>query len=117
MAETNPEYTTIDEYIALFPPDVAERMKDMRAAIHAAAPGASEKISWRMPTFVFTNGQLFHFAAFKKHIGIYPGPEAIEVFGGRLKGYKTSKGTIQLPLSEPLPLDLVRDIAKYKQEL
>ncbi|WP_297981601.1 DUF1801 domain-containing protein, partial [uncultured Oscillibacter sp.] len=69
-------------------------------------------ISWSMPTY-WKGCNLIQFAAFKKHIGLYPGPEAVEVFTEQLAKYKTSKGTIQLPYSKPLPLELITEIAKW----
>lgn len=65
-----------------------------------------------MPTY-WEKQNLIQFAAFKKHIGLYPGPEAVEAFGGRLKEYKTSKGAIQLPYDKPLPLELISEIARW----
>ena len=75
-------------------------------------PQAVEKISWSMPTY-WKKRSLIHFAAFKKHIGLYPGPEAIEAFADRLSAYKTSKGAIQLPYNQPLPDELIADLAKW----
>ena len=78
----------------------------MRATIRAAAPDAEEKISYQMPTF-FLKGNLVHFAAFKQHIGFYPAPWGIEEFNEELSIYKGAKGSVQFPLDQPLPLDLV----------
>ena len=105
--------TTIDEYIAGFPPDVQERLRQMRAVIHAAAPEATEAISYQMPTFRL-NGNLVHFAAFKNHIGFYPAPQGIEAFQEELSKYKGAKGSVQFPLSEPIPFDLVTRIVQYR---
>ena len=82
----------------------------VRELLREAAPEALEKIAWQMPTY-WQKENLIHFAAFKKHIGLYPGPEAIEVFAERLKGYKTSKGAIQLPLGAPLERTVTVSIA------
>ena len=87
-------------------------MKEIRNAIHAALPEAEERISWSMPTF-WKGKNIIQFAGFKKHIGLYPGPEAVMEFSERLKEYKTSKGTVQIPYSKPLPLDLIQDIAGW----
>lgn len=102
----------IDEYIASFPENIQVLMKKLRTTIKKAAPDAIEKISWQMPTF-HQNGNLIHFAGHKKHIGLYPGAEAIIAFEEELTQYKTSKGTIQLPLDKPLPLNLVTRIVKF----
>jgi uncharacterized protein YdhG (YjbR/CyaY superfamily) len=104
---------TIDEYIAAFPVEVQKKLQEMRAAIKAAAPKASEKISYQMPTFVL-NGNLVHFAAFKNHLGFYPVPTGIEKFKKELSAYKTSKGAVQFPLDKPLPLALIRRIVKFR---
>ena len=104
---------SIDEYIAAQPEDVQFRLQKIRETIRAAAPGAIEKISWRMPTF--RQGEnLIHFAAFKKHIGLYPGGEATSEFAERLAGYKTSRGAIQLPLDKPVDYELIADIVRWR---
>jgi len=106
-------YTTIDEYIALFPADVQARLNQMRATIKAAAPEASEKISYAMPTF-FLKGNLVHFGAHANHIGFYPTPSGMEAFKQELSVYKTAKGSAQFPMDQPLPLDLVTRIVKFR---
>ncbi len=113
MAENT--YTTIDEYIALFPADVHDRLQAMRSAIREAAPDAAEKISYQMPTF-HQQGNVVHFAAFKNHIGFFPGASGVAAFADRLTAYKTSKGTIQFPNGQPLPLELVKEITLWRVE-
>jgi uncharacterized protein YdhG (YjbR/CyaY superfamily)/L-ascorbate metabolism protein UlaG (beta-lactamase superfamily) len=103
----------IDEYIAQFPAEIRERLVRLRKVIREAAPAATEKISYQMPTF-FLNGNLVHFAAFKKHIGFFPSPSAVVAFEEALKEYPCSKGTIQFPYSKPLPYDLVTQIVKFR---
>ncbi len=112
MAE---QYSSVDEYIELFEPDTRDKMRRLRACVRVAAPEASEKISWRMPTF-YLNGNLVHFAGFKKHIGFYPGDGGIRAFEARFAamGLKYSKGGVQFPLSEPLPLALVEEIVRFR---
>ena len=105
-------FKTIDEYIALFPRDVQEKLQEIRKAVQEEAPTAVEKISWGMPTF-YLKGNLIHFAAYKKHIGIYPGAAAIEFFSEKLKSYKSSKGAVQLPLNKPLPLNLICEMVRF----
>ena len=104
---------SIDEYIALFPNEVQARLQEIRQVIHEAAPEAAEKISWQMPTF-YLHSNLIHFAAFKKHIGLYPGAEGIEAFVGEFSDYKWSKGAVQLPMDKPLPVDLIRRIVAFR---
>jgi len=106
----------VEEYIAGFPPEVQERLKKMRKIIHELAPEASERICMGIPTYDLNGKWLVHFAGFKKHIGFYPQPEGIEAFREQLKDFKTSKGTIQIPLNKPLPEELIRDIVKYRVE-
>ena len=102
----------IDEYILKQDEGVQPRLNAIRDTIHAVIPDAVEKISYQMPTY-WKGRNIIHFAAFKNHIGLYPGGEAPSVFADRLKGYKTSKGTIQFPMNKDLPLDLIADIAVW----
>lgn len=113
MNEDSHDYQNIDNYIALFSEEVQEKLKKLRATIKAAAPGAIEKISYQMPTF-YLNGNLVHFAAYKNHIGFYPTPSGIEYFKDELFAYKTSKGAIQFPIDQPLPLELVTRIVWFR---
>ncbi|MDR1808624.1 MAG: DUF1801 domain-containing protein, partial [Propionibacteriaceae bacterium] len=94
---------------------VAERLEVLRALIHEAAPGVTEKMTYRMPTFVL-NGNLMYFAGCARHVGLYPLPQGVTAFTDRLQelGLAFSKGAIQLPHDRPLPLDLVRDIVAYR---
>ena len=103
---------SIDEYIAAQPEELRPRLESVRNTIREAIPEAKERISWQMPTY-WKGRNLIHFAAAKKHIGIYPGGEATGVFAERLKDYDMSKGTIRLPNNKDLPLELIRDIAVW----
>ena len=105
----------IDEYIAGFPGDVQEILEKIRATIRKAAPDAQETISYQMPTFKF-HGNLVHFAAFKKHIGFYPIPSGIEAFKDDLSAYKQGKGSVQFPLEETIPYELISRIVKFRVE-
>lgn len=113
MDKNNRGFNSIDEYIASFPEDIQNILNDIRATIRAAAPEATEKISYQMPTF-FLNGNLVHFAAFKNHVGFYPTPSGIDEFKAELSKYKGSKGSIQFPIDQPVPLDLIAKIVKYR---
>lgn len=104
---------TIDDYIKGYPKDVQKLLNLMRKTIQKAAPKAEEAIKYGIPTFVL-EGNLVHFGGAKNHIGFYPGSSPINIFKKQLKGYKTSKGTIQFPLDQPLPLDLVTEITKFR---
>ncbi|MDO8848251.1 MAG: DUF1801 domain-containing protein [Coriobacteriia bacterium] len=106
--------TTIDEYIAEFPPDVQAVLEEMRALIHALAPDAVETISYAIPTFDLGGKHLVHFAGYEKHVGLYPAPSGMEAFKEDLKPYKTGKGSVRFPLDQPLPTELVRRIVEFR---
>lgn len=107
------KFNNIDEYIAVFSQQIRILLEQLRKAIREAAPEAHEDIRYQMPTFRL-NGNLVHFAAFKKHIGFYPTPSAITAFAKELEEFKTSKGAIQFPLDHPIPVDLVQKIVKFR---
>lgn len=104
---------SIAEYIAEFPPETQQVLEELRALIQAAAPGATEAISYAIPTYDL-NGHLVHFAGYARHIGFYPGAEGIAVFKEELKSYKSGKGSVQFPLGRPLPTDLIRRIVEFR---
>src|ERR1035437_4677109 len=106
-------FTSIDEYIALFPEEVQKKLQEIRATIHAAAPGAQEKISYQMPAFA-QNGILVYFSARKEYIGFYPTSSGTQAFEQELSTYEYSKGTIKFSLDKPLPLDLITKIVKFR---
>jgi len=113
MKTTNGVPATIDEYIATFPRDVQDILKQVHATIKKAAPDAEETIKYRIPTFVL-RGNLVHFAALQNHIGFYPTPSGIEEFKHELAGYKFAKGSVQFPIGEPMPLTLIEKIVKFR---
>lgn len=104
---------SIDQYISQFAPDTQQLLQTLRAVIKQAAPAATEKISYQMPTF-YLNGNLVHFAAHKQHIGFYPAPSGIAAFEAELAGYQRAKGSVQFPLNQPLPLELISRIVKFR---
>ena len=106
---------TIDEYIAAQDEAVRPKLNEVRAILRSALPDAQERISWSMPTY-WKGQNLIHFAASKKHIGIYPGGEATTVFAEELAGIDVSKGTIRLPYDKELPADLIKKIAVWCRE-
>lgn len=110
----SPGPTAVDEYIAAFPPEVRERLEQMRAIIHEAAPDAVETISYGIPTFDMNGRHLVHFGGFKSHVGFYPVPSAMEAFSEELAPYKKGKGSARFPLGQPLPEDLVRRIVEFR---
>lgn len=114
-AETGGGTNPIDEYISQQNEAIRPRLSRIRETIRAAIPDADERLSWKMPTY-WKGRNIIHFAAGKNHIGIYPGPEAVEAFADRLTDYKTSKGAIQLPNDRELPLELVAELARWSYE-
>ncbi len=113
MEENKVTYQSIDDYILHFPEEVQEILKTLRQVIKEAAPEASEKISYQMPTFVL-HKNLVHFAVFKNHIGFYPAPSGIEAFKHELAQYKGAKGSVQFPIDKPLPYELISRIVKFR---
>jgi len=109
-----PGAAAVDEYIAGFPSETQEVLREMRALIAANAPEATETISYAIPTFDLNGKHLVHFAGFKKHIGFYPVPSGMEAFKEELAAYKQGKGSVQFPLGEPLPADLIRRIVDFR---
>ena len=106
---------SIKEYISEQDKTIQPKLELIYNTIHDAIPDAEERLSWGMPTF-WKGRNIIHFAPAKKHIGLYPGPEAIEAFADKLVEYKTSKGAIQLPNEKDLPLELIADIARWSYE-
>ena len=107
------KFQTIEEYIQSFPIEKRTVLEKLNAVIASAAPMAKPVISYNMPAYKL-NGILLYFAAHEKHIGFYPTANAIVVFQKKLKGYNTSKGTIQLPLNQEMPYDLIREIVDFR---
>lgn len=111
-AGTN-EPADIEAYIEACPQISRVAMLQIRETIRAEVPDAEERLSYQMPTF-FLHGVLAHYAAWKNHIGFYPGSAAIEAMRAKLAGYRVSKGAIQFPLSKPMPRALIRQIIRLR---
>jgi len=110
-----PTPATVPAYIAGFPPDIQSILKRIRATIRKAIPGAVESITYRVPTYKLNGRPVMYFAAFQSHIGLYPMTAPVkEKFAKELSRYKGGKGTVRLPLDEPIPYALIAKIAKYK---
>jgi uncharacterized protein YdhG (YjbR/CyaY superfamily) len=109
--QTKPK--TVDEYIALAPKEIQPRLKQIRAAIKAAAPGAEEKLSYSMPYYGY-KGRLAYFAAFTKHIGLYIPTPTIAEHAKELGDWATSKATVQFPHEKKLPISLVTMLIKAR---
>lgn len=107
--------STIDEYIAKSAPEIQPVLHDLRALIKSLVPDCGEKIAYGIPTFTL-QGNLVHFAGYKSHIGFYPGSSGIEKFKDELSKYHLSKGTVQFPLGEPIPTELIKRIVFFRVE-
>jgi uncharacterized protein YdhG (YjbR/CyaY superfamily) len=106
-------FATINEYISEFPEEIRVILEQVRETIQQAAPEAKEAIRYGMPTFVL-NGNLVHFAAYKNHIGFYPAPSGIDAYLDDLAVYRTGKGTIQFPINQPIPFNLVKKVVEFR---
>ena len=107
-------FNSIDEYIASFPEDVQKILKEVRATIRTAAPGAGEKISYGIPTFTMNGKYLIYFAGWKNHISIYPIPTGSAAFNKQISKYVEGKGTVKFPIDKHLPLKLIAQMVKLK---
>jgi len=105
--------STIEEYINDAPEEIQDRLHQMHTCIREAAPGATENLKWNMPAYSYKR-ILVTFAVFRHHIGLYPTHSAVEAFAKSLEKYKTARGSIQLPLNQPLPLSLITKIVKFR---
>jgi uncharacterized protein YdhG (YjbR/CyaY superfamily) len=106
--------TSIDGYIAGFPPETQKALEEVRALIRSLAPDATETISYSIPTFDLNGRHLVHFAGFARHVGFYPIPSGIEAFKDELAAYKQGRGSVQFPLDRPMPMDLIRRIVEFR---
>ncbi|MGD8404221.1 MAG: DUF1801 domain-containing protein [Anaerolineales bacterium] len=113
MSAGKTKYNNIDEYIANFPKEVQETLHELRATIRESAPEAEETINYQMPTFKL-KGNLVHFAAYKNHIGFYPTPSGIANFKEELSAYESAKGSVKFPIDQPMPLDTIAKIVKFR---
>ncbi len=107
-------FNSIDEYIATFPKEVQKILEEVRGTIKADAPDAREKISYQIAAFELNGKNLVHFAAWKKHIAMYPIPSGSDTFNKQLSQYMDGKGTLKFPLDKPLPLKLITKIVKLR---
>lgn len=110
------EYNNVEEYIDQFPDDIREQLKLVRATIKKAAPDAEEGISYGMPGYKLNKKPLVYFAGYNTHIGFYATPTGHSQFAVELSQYKQGKGSVQFPLSKPLPLDLIERITRFRVE-
>jgi len=113
---TTTKPSNISEYFATFPQATQEALEQIRKTIHKAAPEAEEVISYNMASFNLHGAVLVYFGGFKKHIGFYPRVSAINAFHQELSGYKGQKGSVQFPLDQPMPLELITKIVKFRAQ-
>ena len=115
MEKNKKEIMTFEDYKIEYPQDIQQRLEEIRLAVKSVVPEAKERISYNMPSFWF-HGNLLYFGAFKNHIGFYPASRTVfEKFKDELKIYKQSgKGTVQFPYTKPLPLELIKKIARHR---
>ena len=104
----------IDAYIDDYPKPMKGLFKKIRQVVQVAAPKAEETIKYGIPTFVLDGKNLVHFGGFKNHVGFYPTPSAMAEYKKDLSKYESGKGSVQFPLSRPLPLNLIKKIVKYR---
>jgi uncharacterized protein YdhG (YjbR/CyaY superfamily) len=104
---------TVDEYVSGFPLEVRTKLEKLRKLIKKTVPGVEERISYKMPAYFF-EGYLVYFAAFPRHIGFYALPGAMVAFKERLAPYKKAKGSVQFPIGEDPPYDLIRDMLVFR---
>lgn len=107
-------YEDVDDYIAKAAPAVQDILRRLRGLVKRTAPTAVESIAYGMPAYKLNGTPLVYFAAFEKHIGLYATPEAHEAFSARLAQYKQGKGSVQFPLDQPMPYDLIEEMVAYK---
>ncbi len=111
--EKGKAYATVDDYIDARPAPVRKKLTQLRRVVKEEASDAEERLSYRMPAY-FLNGNVIYFAAHTNHIGFYPGAAAVALFKKNITKYKNAKGSIQFPIAEPLPMDLIRKIIRFK---
>lgn len=107
-------FSSVDEYISVFPEDVQEIMQKIRGIILITVPDAWEGISYGMPTYKLSGKVLVYFAGYKKHIGFYATPSGHENFAKELSQYKQGRGSVQFPLDKPIPYDLIAEITAFR---
>ena len=114
MSSSKVVFNSIEEYIVSFPDDVQKILEAVRATIKSVVPDSKEKISYQIPTFELNGRNLIHFAAWKKHISLYPIPAGDEAFEKKIAKYVAGKGTLKFPLDEPMSLELIEEVVRFR---
>jgi len=112
----NKKPKSVDEYISGFPSDKQKIMESVRSVIRKSVPDVEETISYNMPAYKLNGKYLVYFAGYDKHIGFYPLPSGMEEFKSEFSNYKTGKGSIQFPIDEPMPLELIKKIVEFRKK-
>jgi uncharacterized protein YdhG (YjbR/CyaY superfamily) len=107
------QFATIDQYIGSFPDDVQVILSEVRRRIRDVVPGAGEAISYRIPAITRDGRPLVYFAAWKRHISVYPVPAGDETFAQEIAPYLAGKGTVRFPLDKPIPYDLIERLVTF----
>lgn len=108
---------SVEEYIALFPTETQKKLASLQRRIKKIAPTCVEGISYGMPAYKYRGKPLVYFAAYTEHIGVYATPVSHAAFSKELKPYKQGKGSVQFPLNEALPLDLIEKMIRYRKQI
>lgn len=114
MKPDSASVASIDDHIAGFPDEVQTILREIRRTIREVEPAFEETIRYGIPTFRLNDKNVIHFAGHKNHVGLYPAPRESEEFRAELSAYKGGKGTVQFPLFEPIPFDLIRRIVEFR---
>jgi uncharacterized protein YdhG (YjbR/CyaY superfamily) len=104
-------FATVDEYIASFPPEVQRTLEDVRTAIRAVVPGTEERISYGIPTFALNGRYVVYFSGWKRHVSVYPIPDADPELARAIKPFMAGKGTLKFALDKPIPIELIQRVA------
>jgi uncharacterized protein YdhG (YjbR/CyaY superfamily) len=112
------KFESVDAYIASFPPDVQSTLRSVRETMRRATPGATETISYDIPTYLLNGQRVVYFAGWKRHVSVYPIPGGDAGLEAELEPYRSGPGTLKFPLGQPMPLDLIERIAAglFEQE-
>ena len=113
MQAISTKFKTVDEYVSAFAAPARRILQEVRQTIKKAAPQAEEVISYNMPAFKLY-GVLVYYAAYQKHVGFYPTPSAIKAFQKELAQYESSKGAVQFPIDQPMPVELITKIVQFR---
>ncbi|HRN86895.1 MAG TPA: DUF1801 domain-containing protein [Candidatus Dojkabacteria bacterium] len=116
MMNTNKNIKSIDEYIGQYDIDIQEKLTKIRDFLRPLIPDVEEAMTYGIPTFKSKGKNIFHFANYESHIGLYPGSSAVEEFKDKLNDFKISKGTIQIKHDQDLPFELIKQMVKFNLE-